>query len=183
MTRKLRRWLLGIVGCALTVGLLAGRAWAPMVRFSGAGNLVAINRLLEPNGYDRQGDWTGRGSGLFFTFDWSSDPSDVAELKLRTPAGTISLPYTDPGMRYSGTNFNFAPNEPLLFDSADGSAEIAIHSEWNPDPYMRYSGTNLTFRTAQGEVVQIDLAGEPLSIRVSAGNKAAVFSGGGWTLQ
>jgi len=137
------------------------------------GTISAMNSLFRPHGYDREGTWTGEGSGVSFSLSLPESGSETALLNLKTPPGTISLPYWyevrcpratgrvrntappvggDPYMRYSGTNFNYNLNEPLTFASSDGVAEISIFSRPDGNPMVRYSGTGNLMQTQAGQV-------------------------------
>jgi len=142
------------------------------------GTLTAINALFEPNGYEEEGRWTGQGSGAMFS---TGACRNRVCMKTDTQVGIISLPYVDAGMRWSGTNLNYDPNEPLTFDMADGAAQMSIQSEWHPNAGVRWSGTNITMETAAGPIA---IYAEPESLEIEAGELTWLFTtaDGSWTL-
>jgi len=180
---------------ALAVGLgailAASPVYGPSVRFAGT-NLVAVNALFQPSGYDAAGNWSGQGSGLLFSQD-QGEPGTVL-LDMKTPYGTFSLPYTggqkhdprpappatrsnppagDPAVRFAGTNF--ATGEPIVFRSADGVAQIAIHSEAVTDASVRFAGTSLTVQTPGGPVL-ITITPEDITLQCGETSKTLDFS-------
>ena len=163
----------------LAAGVFAGMAWASNMGFKL--NIRALNALFQPSGYEASGGWSGQGSGVSFALDWSGNEADVAHLRMQTPAGTISLPYTDPGMRYSGGAhfFNYLVEGPLEFVSADGVARIWIHSKWEGDPMVRYSGTGNLVSTPGGPV-KISITLDRVEVDVAGDRKAWNLVGGSW---
>jgi len=167
-----------VVGGAalLALGVFAGMAWASNMGFKL--NIRARNALFQPSGYEASGGWSGQGSGVRFALDWSGNEADVARLQMQTPAGTISLPYTDPGVRYGGGGyfFNYVLEQPVEFVSADGAATISIQSKWEGDPSVRYSGTGNLVNTAGGPVkisitldrIEVDVAGDRMAWNLEA---------------
>jgi len=162
-----------VVGAAalLAVGVFAGIAWASNMGFKL--NIRALNALFQPSGCDASGTWSGQGSGVSFALEWSGNEADVAHLRMRTPAGTISLPYTDPGVRYGGGGyfFNYALEPPLEFVSADGAASISIQSKWEGDPMVRFSGTGFCVETPGGPV-KISVTSDRIEVNVDVESEA-----------
>jgi hypothetical protein len=146
-------------------------------------NIQAINALFRPSGYEADGTWSGQGSGVGFALDWSGNEADIAHLRMRTPAGTISLPYTDPAIRYAGTGcFNYAVEPPLEFVSADGAARISVYSKWEGDPMVRFTGTGLCVTTPGGPV-SISVAADRIEVKVADEFKAWNLVQGNWVGQ
>jgi len=166
------------------------------------GIISAMNWLFWPHGYDKEGEWIGEGSGVLFSLSLPEDGSNTALVHMKTPHGTFSLPYWyevrsprvrgrvrnaaspvggDPGMRYSGTNFNFDLREPLTFASSDGVAEVSILSKPEGNPMVRYSGTGNIMRTDAGQVESFIGTEE---VWISIGGKEYIWqpSDEGWTL-
>jgi len=192
---------LAVPGVAMLVLVfaLSGAVLASNMGFKlNFGILNAINRLFCPNGYDEQGEWTGKGSGVSFSVSMPEGGANALSLDLRTPAGTFSLPYAyeekgfrgtgrtrpqgvvigNPYMRYSGTNLNYNLEEPLRFTSADGVAQITIESsaEWNP--MVRFSGTGFSMGTG---AKQASIYITPETITLELGEGAAIQAET-WTL-
>ncbi len=156
------------------VFVLAGATLASNMGFKlNYGIISAINSLFRPHGYDREGGWTGEGSGVSFSLSLPEGESNAALLNFKTPPGTISLPYWyevrrpraagrvrnaappvggNPYMRYSGTNFSYDLKEPLKFASTDGVAQVFIWSKPEGNPMVRYSGTGFTMQSPAGPV-------------------------------
>jgi hypothetical protein len=174
------------------VFVLSGAVLASNMGFKlNFGILNAINRLFCPSGYDQQGEWTGQGSGVSFSVSMPEEGTNALSLDMRTPAGTFSVPYAyekkcprgpgrmrplgvvipDPYMRYSGTNLNYNPEEPLTFTSADGVAQITIESSAECNPMVRYSGTGLCIGTGTN---QANIYVTPDTITLTFGEGAAV---------
>ena len=178
--KTLRRLVVVLAG-ALVVAL-AG-SWVSASNMGFKLNIRAINTLFRPSGYEADGTWSGEGSGVRFDLDWSGEDADVAHLHMQTPAGTISLPYTDPAIRYTGTGyFNYAVEPPLEFVSADGAASISVYSKWEGDPMVRFTGTGLCVTTPGGPV-SISVAADRIEVKVADEFKAWNLVEGNWVGQ
>ena len=184
--------VVGAVLLALVCGAALGSNMGFKLNF---GVVSGLNALLSPSGFDTEGQFTGAGSGLIWSFREQDDSGDVL-LDLMTPAGTISLPYTVGGspppeqsfvepapqasVRFAGTGFSVP--DPITFLSADGVAEITIYSKWEGDPMVRYAGTGLLMEDPAGPVV---LVSKPGSIQILAGGNTWTFTteSGSWQIE
>ena len=174
-----RRYVIVSLAVVLAL-LLGGVALARNPSFQiNHGLIRALNALFEPNGYDGQ-QWTGTGSGISFAVS-PQEGRKIVCLDLRTPQGTISLPFTyekDPVVRFSGTGFTCG--EPITFLSADGVAEISIHSQPQTNASVRFAGTGLTIHTAAGPVA-IDVTPDSISVEGAGLSESWHLSDGSWS--
>ncbi len=195
MVRSLRnRRSVALPGVAMLVlvFVLSGAVLASNMGFKlNFGILNAINRLFCPSGYRQQSEWTGQGSGVSFSVSKPEDGENALSLDMRTPAGTFSVPYAyeekcprgpgrmrsqgvvipDPYMRYSGTNLNYNPEEPLTFTSADGEARISIESSATWNPMVRFSGAGFCMGTGTN---QASVYVTPKTITLTFGEGATI---------
>jgi hypothetical protein len=185
---------LSVVLLALVCGVALGSNMGFKLNF---GLLKSVNALFKPSGYDAQGMWVGSGSGVTFLLSEQPIPGEVS-LELRTPAGTISFPYTDavgsqpldskkparspspdPGVKFGGTNFSVT--HPITFLSADGVAEISILSKWEGGPAVRFAGTGLRMKDPAGA---LEVSLKPGSLEIVAGGNSWTFTtdSGSWRI-